>query len=71
MGTRDLGSQEHEADPVFHVLAHKASTPPDKLEADVLAKIQALANEPSVGTAVWVHLKHEHGKGSRAAFKIQ
>lgn len=50
-GTRDIWAhlQEPEADlAVFHVPAHKASTPLGNQEADVLAKIYTLATDPSV-----------------------
>lgn len=59
-GTRDLGSQQHEADLVFHVPAHKASSPPGNQETDALVKVHALATELSADTAVWVHRKSGH-----------
>lgn len=45
---------------VFHVCAHKASTAPGNQGEDALAKIGALATDPSVGTTEWVHRKSGH-----------
>lgn len=39
---------------VFHVPAHKALTPPDNLEAEVLA------TDPAVDTTDWMHRKSGH-----------
>lgn len=49
--------QELEADlTVFHVPAHKISTPPGKQEADASAKICTLANDlVAVDNADWLH----------------
>lgn len=45
---------------VFRATAHKALTPPGNQEVDVLPQAQALATDPSVSTADWVHRKNGH-----------
>lgn len=42
---------------VFYVPAHKALTLPSNQEAYALARVQALANDPSEYTADWMHRK--------------
>lgn len=65
--------QEPEADlTVFHVPAHKISTPPGKQEADALAKICTLANDlVAVDNADWLHQKcgHDSAQGGWSTAK--
>ena len=45
---------------VFHVPAYNALTPPGNQEADTLARVEALATDPSVDTEDWGHRKSGH-----------